>query len=99
MPRLYVPNPFFLAQLKAQREHMQGMAEIAESVKDAARDVAPERTGAYKDSLAVSQDGMRTAVITTDFAGHIIEFGSRNNPAYAPLRAGARKAGLRLEEK
>lgn len=99
MPRLYIPNPFFLAELRAQREHQEGMAEIAETVKDAAIDVAPERTGAYKDSLEVAQDGTRTAVLTTDFAGHLIEFGSRNNPAYAPLRTGARKAGLRLEEK
>lgn len=98
MPRIYIPNPLFFAQLKAQREHQEGMAELGEQLADAARDVAPERTGAYKDSISVAQSGGRTAVLTTDFAGHIVEFGSRNNPAFAPLRSGARKAGFRLEE-
>lgn len=99
MPRLYIPNPFFETLLKAQREHQEGMAELGEQLADAARDVAPERTGAYKDSIEVVQSAGRTAVATTDFAGHIVEFGSKNNPAYAPLRTGARKAGFRLEEK
>lgn len=97
--RLYVPNPFFAAQLIAQREHQEGMAELAEQIAAAAREVAPERSGDYKDSIEVAQSAGRTAVITTDFAGHLVEFGSRNNPAYAPLRNGARKAGFALEEK
>lgn len=97
-PRFYVPNPLFSSLLHASQEFREGIGQIAEGVADGARDVAPENTGAYKDSIEVAQSGSETAVVTKDFAGHIIEFGSVNSPAYAPLRSGARKAGLRLEE-
>ena len=97
-PRFYVPNPLFSQLLHASQEFREGIAEIAEDAADGAREVAPEQTGAYRDSIEVVQSGSETAVVTKDFAGHIIEFGSVNNPAYAPLRNGARKAGLRLEE-
>lgn len=97
-PRFYVPNPLFSSLLHASEEFREGIGEIAEGVKDAAQEVAPERTGSYRDSIEVEQSGSETAVVTKDFAGHLVEFGSINNPAYAPLRNGARKAGLRLEE-
>ena len=29
--------------------------------------------------------------------GHLVEFGSVNNPPYAPIRSGVQAAGLRLE--
>jgi hypothetical protein len=35
-------------------------------------------------------------VHSTDVAAHIIEFGSANNPAYAPFRKAASALGLRL---
>jgi hypothetical protein len=34
----------------------------------------------------------------TDVAAHLIEFGSVNNPAYAPLRRGVQAAGLRFAD-
>lgn len=33
-----------------------------------------------------------------DIAAHLIEFGSINNPPYAPLRRGAQAAGLRFAD-
>lgn len=51
-------------------------------------------TGAAKRSIRA--DGDR--IISTDPFWHLIEFGSINNPAYAPFRRGIRAAGLRLEE-
>lgn len=38
------------------------------------------------------------AVATTDFAGHMVEWGSANNPPYAVLRRATRAAGLTLRE-
>lgn len=37
-------------------------------------------------------------VYTIDIAGHLIEWGSVNNPAYAPFRRAVRSLGLRLQE-
>lgn len=71
-------------------------------------------TGMYRDSLEVKEvraaqavgrlaqlvGTTRTifAVATTDFAGHLVEWGSKNNRPYAVLRRAARAAGLRLRE-
>lgn len=40
--------------------------------------------------------GQRVTVDSSDFAAHIIEFGSSNNPPYAPFRKAASALGLRL---
>lgn len=39
--------------------------------------------------------GVEATAYTTDIAGHLAEWGSVNNPAYAPLRRGAEAAGFR----
>lgn len=45
-----------------------------------------------------TENPARYAVATTDFAGHMVEWGSKNNPPYAVLRRAARAAGLKLRE-
>jgi hypothetical protein len=55
--------------------------------------VAPDRTGYYKKKIR--QRG--TTVIAADPFWHLVEFGSVNNPPYAPLRRGVIAAGLRFE--
>lgn len=40
--------------------------------------------------------GLRATVYSVDFARHWIEFGSRNNPAYAPVRKAISALRLRL---
>lgn len=95
---VYIPNPRALIELVEEPEFGAGMGEIGEGVADAVRSAAPHRTGAYEESIFVAQDGPETVVGSEDFAAHIVEYGSRNNPAYAPLRTGARSAGVRLEE-
>lgn len=67
----------------------------ARAIKQNAEAIAPHGSGTYADSIEADD----SRVWTTDPAGHIVEFGSINNPAYAPLRRGARAAGLRLEDK
>lgn len=49
-------------------------------------------------SVVVEADARGIRVVNTDHGAHIDEYGSVNSPPYAPLRRGARRAGLRLEE-
>lgn len=99
MPRLFVPDPRFLAELKTQEEHRQGLLEIAEGVVPIVESLAPRGdTGEYADSIEAFDDGQRVGITSTDFAAHLVEYGSANNPPYAPLRRGATAAGLRLKE-
>ena len=92
-------NPQLLRQLRKHPGVRVARRAAAEAVKRKVQAVAPRGgTGDYAGSVRVYDDGDDIGVETTDFAGHIIEFGSVNNPPYAPLRRGARAAGLRLEE-
>jgi hypothetical protein len=49
-------------------------------------------------AITTEQDGDTVYIVNTDFGGHLVEWGSANNPAHAPLRRGVRAAGLRLRE-
>lgn len=95
-------NPNFDKELSAEEAFRQGMKTgPAAAIKSSVEQVAPTgATGNYADSIEVNElpDGS-IVVATTDFAGHIVEWGSVNNPAYAPLRRGVRAAGARLDEK
>lgn len=72
----------------------------AEAVKAAGEAIARtfSDSGHYADSFVIEDTPDGTAVGNTDVAGHLIEFGSVNNPAHAPLRRGARAAGLDLRD-
>lgn len=50
-------------------------------------------TGYYARHVRV----IGNSVVSTDPFGHLVEFGSVNNVAYAPLRRGVLAAGLRLD--
>lgn len=54
--------------------------------------------GRLADIAGGNENPARYAVATTDFAGHMVEWGSVNNAPYAVLRRAARSAGLRLRE-
>lgn len=81
-------------EIKRQASYEQAVARLAEDVAQNARDVAPVHTGAYRDSIKTEG----SVVYSDDPFGHLVEFGSVNNPAYAPLRRGAEAAGLRIDE-
>lgn len=76
---------------------VDGRREAAELVVKAAERAAPERSGNYRRSLRVAVDGLQVRAETTDPFGHLVEFGSVNNPPYSPLRRGAAEVG-RLDE-
>lgn len=93
------PNSRFTEELEATPAFRAGMAVIGQQVAHQARLVAPVgETGRYAQSFAVIQVGGVTLVTNMDFAAHLVEFGSVNNEAYAPLRQGVRRAGLTLLE-
>lgn len=74
----------------------------ANLVASAARQLAPVRTGHYQRSIRTSVEVDAKGrpfgrVHADDIAAHIVEWGSVNNPAYAPLRRAAEALGLKLQ--
>lgn len=101
---LFVANPKLDEELLADPEVRQGLAESAEPARQMAEIFAEQarapwmpRSGASSTVVVEEQDD-GVWLINTDHAGHLMEWGSVNNPAHAPLRRGAQAAGLRLEE-
>lgn len=90
----FVKNPGFDRELQSEPEFVSAMRSITQNVADEARLAAPRHTGYYVRHLHAREN----LVYTDDPFGHLIEWGSRNNPVYAPLRRGVRAAGLRLDE-
>ncbi len=90
----YVPNPLFDEEVREQPQHEKGMRvitkKVARAVRIAAR--ASRNTGYYERRVKAKAQG----VVASDFAWHWVEFGSVNNPPYAPFRRGLRAAGIRL---
>lgn len=58
-------------------------------------------TGRFAESIETTTvertpRGLSTTVHSTDPDAHLVEWGSKNNPPYAPLRKAASSLGLRL---
>ncbi len=88
------PNPRLEQEILALPGVRAHLAAAAQQVAGRVRQVAPHRTGDYAASIEV--DG--TTVGSTDAAAVPIEFGSQNNPVYAPLRRGVLAAGLTFKD-
>lgn len=92
----FVPGPNF-AQV-ADDAAEPGLVKVAGKITaGAARNVSTD-TGYYADSLRVEVDNRGVVAETTDFAGHIIEWGSIDHPPQAPIRSAASELG-RFEPK
>ena len=85
--------PAMVATLRAVATEV---AEYARTYDTAAHGPWMPRKGG--ENIVVQQDGAAVAVVNTDYAAHLVEFGSKNNPPHAPLRRGALAAGLALVE-
>jgi hypothetical protein len=83
----------FEGQIRRQPSYQAGMHTVAELVVVAADAAAPHVTGYYGRHL----EAIGNAAVATDPFGHLVEWGSKNNPPYAPLRRGVLAAGLRLD--
>ncbi len=68
------------------------MGNVSRAVERSVQAVAPRRTGHYRRSIVVgvelTSEGWKARVGSNDHFWHLVEFGSVNNPAYAPLRRG-----------
>lgn len=71
----------------------EGLLEVADEVARRAALRAPYKTGHYRSSLRAVEERGKVRAETTDRFGHLVEWGSRNNPAYAPLRSAGADVG------
>lgn len=101
MPGRFVPNPQFEAEIRQQPECRQALEESADLVRVHASRFAEQAHAPWMKSqsktIKVVTDTDDVAVVNTDHAGHLMEWGGRNNPAHAPLRRAVRAAGLRFD--
>lgn len=74
------------------------LLEIANEAADIARDTAPVESGRYRDSIEVEAEGTVVKLLTTSRIGHLIEWGSINNPAHATLRNAAAEVADKFHE-
>jgi hypothetical protein len=95
---MFVPDPNFEREIAEQAEYQSGLSELAGPVAETIKALAPIREGDFRDSIAVEIEGAEVRLGSSDFAAHLIEWGSVNNPPYAPIRRGVSAAGLRLDE-
>lgn len=69
------------------------LADVAAEIVDVARRSNNDDTGGYDKSLRVTVDERGVVAETTDYAGHIIEWGKSGQPPQSPIRTGASSAG------
>lgn len=70
-----------------------GLVGTAGEIVKVARRSNNDDTGGYDRSLRVTVDERGVVAETTDYAGHIIEWGKSGQAPQAPLRTGASSAG------
>lgn len=93
----FKPNRQFVEQLQRDRHVQVVLEDRAEDALKAAQAIAREHrdTGAYEESLYVEGNTLGT----TDFAGHIIEWGGASSPPLAPLRKAAEQVGAKVVDR
>ena len=95
----FVPAPGFDEELARMPGLIKERKRVAEAIVDAAKDAAPRGSDHYYDSLRAVVDGDEVRAESDDPAAHLVEFGSINNEAYAPLRRGAASVGRLVEDR
>jgi hypothetical protein len=93
-------NRHLVDELRDTPEMNRTLKSVANRTAAAARAAAPDGGPhiGVRERIRAVQDDQGTRVEIFDVAGASIEFGSKNNPTYAPLRRGASAAGLHLRE-
>lgn len=98
-------NPAFDTEIRHEPTFRAGIASEARPAQRFANAFAvaigagwmPQK-GGTPETVTLVQDADGVRLVNTDHGGHLMEWGSVNNPPHAPLRRGARAAGLRLAE-
>jgi len=95
---MFKPNPHFAQELGAGVQNIlrEAAEKSAEEVRDVKHRIMPRRRG--KGTVVVREIDGRIVLGNTDAGAHLDEFGSKNNPAYQPLRRGITAAGFRFKE-
>lgn len=84
--------------LRTDRAANDFLRQEAERILSYAIGVAPRKTGNYVDYLKVYPYRYWYRVISFDYFGHLVEFGSKNNPPYRPITTAAEASGYRFVE-
>lgn len=100
---IFTASPEGIDELMTSAEAAAFLTDLAGSVKTEVEQIAPRHSGHYADSIEVSEPvhedgGVVVYVYSTDFAAHIVELGSVNNPPYRPLTRGAANLGLEVQD-
>jgi hypothetical protein len=93
----FVHNPAFAAELAASPTMQTALSAAAVVIAGEIRRAAPIGQGPDAGHYKRSIRSKGPVVYSTDPFAHLVEWGSVNNPAYAPLRRGVLAAGLRLD--
>lgn len=98
-------NPAGLDEFLGERQRVNYLEELGDIVAHEVESQAERfaHTGAFARSIERlpakrTAHGATVTVTSTDPDAHIIEWGSVNNPPYAPIRKAIRALGLRLRE-
>lgn len=94
----FVPNKNFAKEFAQTPACRALVKRAADAVEENAKAIVEEDTGHYNRSFERRATPLGLILGNTDFAAHIIEFGSAMHGPQAGLRNGSRAAGLRLEE-
>lgn len=96
---LFRLNPNLARELSQMPGFAEEIAKAAEPAREHAERFAGDpwmpRRGVPRQIEIVTEDG-EVFLANLDHAGHLKEFGSRNNSPTAPLRRGVQAAGLKL---
>lgn len=104
MRAYFFPNPGFSTELLKEPDAIKGLKDAGEGIKRIADPMVRSAGGPWmpnkdgKETIEVVEVDGDVYVSNTDHGGHLIEWGSVNNPPHAPLRRAAMAAGTRLDE-
>lgn len=97
-------NPKLAAELQGQAEVRAVCVKAAERARPKAEALIPGTDKAWMPrkgnagTVQVMVTPFGVVLANTDHGGHLMEWGSGNNPPAAPLRRGVRAAGLEVHE-
>jgi Bacteriophage protein of unknown function (DUF646). len=89
----YVPNIPGI-ELAGRIAGTASVAFVNHQILEAAEGLAPVATGAYKESLAASQDGIDGTVYSDIRYAPYLEFGTSDTPVFATLRQASEQANV-----
>jgi hypothetical protein len=89
---------------RALRQHMRtpepqaALDTATEALVQAIEDESPVQSGYFQDSIRSRRYALIRRIFSIDPFAYLIEWGSKNNMAYAPFRRAARALGFKIAE-